>query len=87
MRRATASRLTLTIDNELLEFLDSYAWDHRCTKSDLITMFIEALKEGQDAKRTDQVYEEVRKDPEIAAGPAAGGVQSNLPVLRGSNIE
>lgn len=48
MIRESAGRLTLTVDRELILFLEEYAWRHHMTKSDVISLFIESLQGMQE---------------------------------------
>lgn len=43
MRRQGAMRLSVTIDTELVEWLDEYAWSHHQTKSAVIEDLVKAL--------------------------------------------
>ena len=43
MRRAGAMRLSVTMDIELVEWLDEYAWGHHQTKSTVIEDLVKAL--------------------------------------------
>lgn len=43
MRRQGAMRLSVTIDTDLVEWLDEYAWSHHQTKSAVIEDLVKAL--------------------------------------------
>lgn len=43
MRRQGAMRLSITIDTDLVEWLDDYAWSHHVTKSAVIEDLVKAL--------------------------------------------
>lgn len=45
MRKDGNERLTVTIDQELLHWLQIYCIEHRMTKSEIITSFVESLRE------------------------------------------
>lgn len=43
MRRQGAMRLSVTIETDLVEWLDDYAWSHHNTKSAVIEELVKAL--------------------------------------------
>ena len=45
MRRETAIRLSVTIDRELVQWLDGYAHDERTTKSVIIEELVRNLRD------------------------------------------
>ena len=49
MRRETAIRLSITIDRELAQWLDQYAYRERATKSIVIEELVEALRALESA--------------------------------------
>lgn len=53
MRRQSADRLAITMDKELIKWLDEYAWSQKKTKSEVVCELVEELRNLYEGRLSD----------------------------------
>ena len=53
MRRQSADRLAITMDKELIKWLDDYAWSQKKTKSEVVCELVEELRNLYEGRLSD----------------------------------
>ena len=54
MRRQSADRLAITMDKELIKWLDDYAWSQKKTKSEVVCELVEELRNLYEGRLSDE---------------------------------